>query len=131
MIAQHLLNENYIVNVNFPFSNPKTKDSIRALNLLKDKGIIIERPTLKKYDLIIDALFGTGFRHKIKDEATELFKEINKLNIHVISIDMPSGISSDTGQKNEEAIEAITPLTFHRYKPGQWLLPGKKHCGKI
>ena len=131
LIAQHLLNENYIVNINFPFSNPKTKDSIKALNLLKDKNIIIEKPALKKYDLIIDAIFGTGFRHKLKDEVIELFKEINKLKTHVISIDMPSGISSDTGQKYEEAIEANATLTFHRYKPGQWLLPGKKYCGKI
>jgi len=131
LIAQHLLNENYLVNINFPFSNPKTKNSIKALNSLKDKNIIIEKPILKKYDLIIDALFGTGFRYKLKDDAIELCRQINKSKIHVLSIDMPSGISSDTGQKHKEAIEANTTLTFHRYKPGQWLLPGKKHCGKI
>ena len=86
---------------------------------------------LDNYDLIIDALFGTGFRYKLKDDAIELCRQINKSKIHVLSIDMPSGISSDTGQKHKEAIEANTTLTFHRYKPGQWLLPGKKYCGKI
>ena len=52
-------------------------------------------------------------------------QNLNNSKPKVISIDMPSGVLTDTGQVSSVAIKADTTLTFHRLKPGHLLLPGK------
>ncbi|MBI29142.1 MAG: hypothetical protein CMI95_04540 [Pelagibacteraceae bacterium] len=131
LIAKYLLKEKFLVKVHYPFGEPKTKDSKRALSLLKEKNIIVKYVDFKKYNIIIDALFGTGYKKKFNRQSLYFFKKINDTNKEVISIDMPSGVDTDSGSINKIAIKANKTLTFHRYKIGQWLLPGKKYCGKI
>ena len=133
LIAQYLLKHNFSIDVNYPFGFPKTKDSKKALNLLIDTKVIKDNISFDDYDLIIDALFGTGLNKKLKKTTISLFKEINKAKAKakVVSIDMPSGVFTDNGQIDGLAINANLTLTLHRYKPGQWLLPGKEYCGEI
>ena len=85
---------------------------------------------LNNYALIIDAVFGTGFNRKLKPITASLFNKINKSKAKVISIDMPSGVFTDNGQINQVAVKANITLSLHRFKTGQWLLPGKEYCGK-
>ena len=47
----------------------------------------------------------------------------------IVSIDMPSGVSINDGNISQIAVKADITLSLHRYKPGQWLLPGKEYCG--
>jgi len=66
--------------------------------------------------------------------SSELYSLLNKINntkIKIVSIDMPSGIFTDTGQMGSIAVKASTTLTFHRLKPGLLLLPGKEYAGQI
>jgi hydroxyethylthiazole kinase-like uncharacterized protein yjeF len=44
---------------------------------------------------------------------------------------MPSGVHTDTGRVDSIAVKADITLTFHRLKPGQFLLPGKEYVGEI
>ena len=130
LIAKHLLKQNYSVDIYFPLGGARSEDSKKALNLLPTKERIKENISLDSYDLIIDALFGTGF-NEILDLKTELlFNNINKLKTKIISIDMPSGVLTDSGQITKAAIKADITLSLHRFKPGHWLLPGKEYCGK-
>ena len=129
LIAQYLIAQNFFIDVHYPFGFPKTNDSNKALDLLVNKKVIKENVILEDYDLIIDALFGTGFNKELNETTISLFNEINKLKAKIIAIDMPSGIFTDNGQIDKTAIRANMTLTFHRYKPGQWLLPGKEYCG--
>ena len=130
LIAKNLLKQNYSADICFPLGSPRSEDSKKALDLFPTKERIKENVSLDGYDLIIDALFGTGF-NKILDLKTELlFNNINKLKTKIISIDMPSGVLTDSGQITKAAIKADITLSLHRFKPGHWLLPGKEYCGK-
>ena len=60
-----------------------------------------------------------------------MINNINKSKSKVISIDIPTGVNTDTGYINKAAIKADITLTLHRLKPGLTLLPGKEYAGKI
>ena len=59
------------------------------------------------------------------------FENNKKTKTKVISIAMPSGVHTDTGRVDSIAVKADITLTFHRLKPGQFLLPGKEYVGEI
>jgi len=130
LIAHHLLKQNFSVDICYPLGFPKKNDSKKALDLLSDKKRIKENVSFNDYDLIIDAVFGTGFNRELKSNTASLFDKINKSGAKIISIDMPSGVFIDNGQMNQVAVKANITLALHRFKPGQWLLPGKEYCGK-
>lgn len=130
LIAHHLIKQNFSVDICYPLGFPKTKDSKKALDLLSEKKKIKENVSFEDYSLIIDAVFGTGFNKELKSNAVSLFDKINKSRAKIVSIDMPSGVFTDNGQMNQVAVKANITLALHRFKPGQWLLPGKEFCGK-
>ena len=65
----------------------------------------------------------------LNTKTTSLINQINLSQAKIISIDIPSGVFTDDGQISTTAIKANYTLSLHRYKLGQWLLPGKKYCG--
>jgi len=130
IIATHLLRDNNLIDIAYPISEPQTEDSKKALSLLLNKNCIKQKIDFNNYDLIIDALFGIGLNKKFNENIISLINKINSSQSKIISIDMPSGVFTDNGQLNATAIKANYTLSLHRYKQGQWLLPGKKYCGE-
>jgi len=61
---------------------------------------------LQETQVIVDALFGTGLTRNIEGELVEFIRVLNSLKKNVIAIDIPSGISSDSGEVLGEAIKA-------------------------
>lgn len=84
-----------------------------------------------KADLIIDALFGIGINRDLVGVWQQIVDSINKSNIPVLSIDIPSGIDPDTGKILGTAIIATVTVTFIGLKPGLFTGKAKNHCGKI
>ena len=82
-------------------------------------------------DLIIDALFGIGINRDLVGVWQQIVDSINKSNIPVLSIDIPSGIDPDTGKILGTAIIATVTVTFIGLKPGLFTGKAKNHCGKI
>ena len=130
LIAQKLIEKNLFINISYPFGLPKTKDSKKALKLLYNKEKIKKNILFNKYDLVIDALFGTGLKKRPDSSILSFFRKVNKSNVKIISIDMPSGVSTDDGSIYSGAIKANITLSLQRFKPGHWLLPGKEYCGE-
>jgi len=86
---------------------------------------------LQETGLIIDALFGTGLKRNIEGELADFIKLLNSFNKNVIAIDIPSGISSDSGEVLGEAIKAKKTITFGLPKMGHILYPGKDYVGEL
>jgi NAD(P)H-hydrate epimerase len=80
--------------------------------------------------LVVDALFGAGLSRPLGSAYAQIVEALNDLP--VAAIDMPSGVSGDTGQAlGAVAVRAVLTVTFFRKKPGHLLLPGRELCGEI
>jgi NAD(P)H-hydrate epimerase len=86
---------------------------------------------IKHKCLIVDSLLGTGLRKEVRGPLSLAIRKINKAKSPVISIDIPSGISSDTGQVMGVAVKAHTTVTFGLPKRGHLLYPGAEYSGEI
>lgn len=81
--------------------------------------------------IIVDALFGTGANKPVTGPLATLIKKINSSSAPVASVDIPSGISANTGQIMGVAIRADLTVTFGLPKRGHYLYPGKAHTGEL
>ncbi|MBQ8535806.1 MAG: NAD(P)H-hydrate dehydratase [Clostridia bacterium] len=80
---------------------------------------------------IVDALFGTGLDRPLTGLPLEWVRQINASHLPVIAVDIPSGLSGQTGQIMGEAVKATKTVTFHRPKDGLYLAQGRSHTGEI
>ncbi len=87
--------------------------------------------------LVVDAMFGAGLDRPLGGMAKQLVEEINRRNLDCVAIDIPSGVSGDTGRLlGERDSAACAPncrlaVTFCRPKPGHFLEPGRSLCGAL
>jgi NAD(P)H-hydrate epimerase len=82
-------------------------------------------------EVVVDALFGTGFSGAPRREAAEAIDTINASGDHVVSVDVPSGIDASTGEVVGSAVFATATVTFHAQKLGLVVAPGRFHAGEI
>ena len=80
--------------------------------------------------LIVDALFGAGLSKAIEGDAATAIGKCNRAGVPVIAVDLPSGISGDSGKILGSAFRADVTVTFFRRKPGHLLYPGRELCGE-
>ncbi|MGB8658490.1 MAG: NAD(P)H-hydrate dehydratase [Candidatus Zixiibacteriota bacterium] len=82
-------------------------------------------------DLIVDALFGTGFDGEITGYVRNIVEGINSSNIPILSVDIPSGLHADTGQFTGACVKADRTVTMALPKIGHFFFPGKEMSGKV
>ncbi|MEW6715121.1 MAG: NAD(P)H-hydrate dehydratase [Nitrospirota bacterium] len=81
--------------------------------------------------VIVDALLGTGLSKEVRASLSDVIKKINRMSSPVVSVDIPSGISSDTGQIMGSAVKARHTVTFGLPKRGHFLYPGAEYTGNL
>lgn len=81
--------------------------------------------------LIVDALLGTGLNKDVRGAISRVINKVNRVSLPVISVDIPSGISSDTGRITGCAIKASCTVTFGLPKRGHYLYPGADYTGRL
>jgi hydroxyethylthiazole kinase-like uncharacterized protein yjeF len=86
---------------------------------------------ISKHSIFVDALLGTGLSKNVTGTLSEVISILNKSNAPVISVDIPSGISSDNGQIMGKAVKADYTVTFGLPKRGHFLFPGAQYSGKL
>ena len=86
--------------------------------------------TLDGFFIVVDCLFGIGFKGKVRAKYENLFHQINNSRSKVFSIDIPSGLDAKNGE-SELCIKADFTLTLAAYKLGHFLGGGKRFCGTL
>lgn len=85
----------------------------------------------REYTTIVDAIFGIGLSRAIEGRYAQVVEWINCSHAQVVAVDIPSGISADTGKVLGTAVRADLTVTFAFRKTGQILYPGTEYCGKL
>ncbi|MCR5202328.1 MAG: NAD(P)H-hydrate dehydratase [Lachnospiraceae bacterium] len=86
---------------------------------------------LGDFDLIVDAIFGTGLSRDVVGEFAKTIHAINGSSARVVSVDVPSGISSDDAHVFGVAVKADMTVTFGVQKIGLVVYPGKEYSGEV
>jgi ADP-dependent NAD(P)H-hydrate dehydratase / NAD(P)H-hydrate epimerase len=85
--------------------------------------------------LVVDALFGAGLSRPLEGAAKEIAVTLNKRDVPVVAVDVPSGLHGDLGRpvegKDGICVEADLTITFFRKKPAHVLMPGRLKCGEV
>jgi ADP-dependent NAD(P)H-hydrate dehydratase / NAD(P)H-hydrate epimerase len=90
-----------------------------------------EEKDLGDPDLIVDALFGTGFEGAPRPGAARLIEQMNGARADVIAVDIPSGVDASTGEVAAAVVEAWATVTFHGEKVGLVVTPGAFKAGEV
>ena len=111
-------------------------DAATARQSLVDSGIapvpMSDQPPLDDYDLIVDALLGTGLSGSVRPNFAEAIAGINAAAAPVIAVDVPSGIISDTGAvAGSGAVIADLTVSFIGVKRGLFTGDAVNHVGKL
>lgn len=85
----------------------------------------------REYTTIVDALFGIGLSRDVDGEYARVIEWMNAQAAMKVSVDIPSGISADTGRVMGTAVQADLTVTFAYRKIGQILYPGTEYCRKV
>jgi hydroxyethylthiazole kinase-like uncharacterized protein yjeF len=80
--------------------------------------------------VVVDALFGAGLSKPLTEEYARAVSEVDAATVPVLAVDLPSGISGESGKALGLAIAADVTVTFFRKKPGHLLYPGRARCGE-
>jgi ADP-dependent NAD(P)H-hydrate dehydratase / NAD(P)H-hydrate epimerase len=135
--ARHLLNNGYLVKVVLLNRLDRlSTDCKKQYQIAKKMGVPIDyRKVLNSSDLhgalVIDAVFGTGLSRAVSGEMAAMFRFVNDAPVSVVAVDIPSGISSDSGEILGEAIKADYTVTFGLPKRGHFLYPGAEYSGRL
>ncbi|MFC2078603.1 NAD(P)H-hydrate dehydratase [Candidatus Bipolaricaulota bacterium] len=86
---------------------------------------------LDEADCIIDGLFGSGLSRPLIGASAGIISLLNDSAVPVVSLDLPSGLASDSGMVRGSTIRADVTLAMAFYKPSHWLYPAAEYCGSI
>ncbi|MFH2066702.1 MAG: NAD(P)H-hydrate dehydratase [Pseudomonadota bacterium] len=86
---------------------------------------------LDRQEIWVDAILGTGLQSEVKGFYRHVIQFVNDSGASVFSVDIPSGLDSDTGRPHGISIRADATATFGFAKSGHILYPGKEYTGKL
>jgi NAD(P)H-hydrate epimerase len=105
--------------------------NIPIYTLTNDERLQSLQNFLPECDLIIDAIFGIGLKRTVKDHFAKAIALINQSPVVVVSVDIPSGLDSDTGIPQGICIEADLTVTYGLAKPGHFTNIGRVVTGTL
>lgn len=143
VIARHLLNCG--VRVETLLAVPRGKvggDALLNLRILERmggaptelsgaEGLAAAGERVRRADLVVDALLGTGAARPVEAPLADLIEVINASGAKVLAVDLPSGLDADTGRPLGAAVRAAATATFGHLKRGLVLQPGAGLAGRI
>ncbi|MGI6224943.1 MAG: NAD(P)H-hydrate dehydratase [Peptococcales bacterium] len=104
---------------------------IKWQNIENENSLHLLRLSLHYTDLVVDALFGTGFRGTLEGLAQKVVEIVNESSSFTVSVDIPSGLDADTGRVSGSCIQADLTVTFQMPKLGLLVEPGCNYTGQL
>ncbi|WP_312653104.1 NAD(P)H-hydrate dehydratase [Proteiniclasticum sp.] len=86
---------------------------------------------LKDADVVVDALLGTGIKGDVSPLYAAVIDSMNDFAPKIISVDIPSGLSADTGMPMPVAVIAHRTVTFETIKKGLISYSALPYVGKL
>lgn len=143
LAAARMLREDRTVRV-FTLGDPDAYRGDAAANLRRAREVGLSIDTLAVADGpaafaralagcdgIVDALFGTGLDRPLDGPALVAVNSINRAERPVVSADVPSGLSSDTGELIGDAVRADVTVAFGAPKVCHAFAPARRSCGRV
>lgn len=110
-------------------ASEQTKQQIK---ILESYGVVIHNTLPNfEYTTIVDAILGTGGGRKVEGIYEAAVNQMNQMPAKVISVDIPSGVHTDTGKILGCAVKADITVTFAFEKRGCILYPGAEYAGEL
>ncbi len=141
--ARHLYNLGYDVEVVLTANPEKLKGDARKnydvlsklpvpVHVIESEERLLELyPLIKESSVIVDALFGTGLNKPLEGFYKDVVELINDSNRTVVSVDIPSGLSGDTGEVIGPHVRADITVTFAFPKIAHVMPPACYSTGKL
>lgn len=136
--ARLLINAGLACDIFLACDEDKLKgDALINYNILKNYDAPIFRisedsmPSFEDYDIVIDALFGTGLSRPLEGFYASLVQTINLTANFIVSVDIPSGLSGDTHNIIGDCVDADLTVTFCRPKFPHVMYPARDCCGEV
>lgn len=141
-IARHLMNKGSKVSVYLLAMESSIEgDALTNLKIFKRMGgemncsdsfdPDILKNAISCSNLVVDAIFGTGLSSDVKGFHADVISLINSARKPTVSVDIPSGISADTGNILGAAVRADLTVTFGLPKIGLLVYPGAGYTGEL
>ena len=109
-----------------------TTETNAQINIAKNCGVnFINQIDFNEYDIIVDSIFGIGLCRDVQGDFYDIINQINNANKIVYSVDVPSGINTDTGAIQGIAVKANYTITFGVNKKGLILHTGRVYAGRV
>lgn len=86
---------------------------------------------IRSNDIVVDAIYGTGIHGIVGGISYDVINEINENSKYTLSVDVPSGINSDSGEICGICVRADRTVTFAAYKVGMFLFPAADFVGRV
>ena len=100
------------------------------LKIVEPSELITDRDDFKNI-IIIDAIFGVGFKGRLEGDLEKLARYLNMFNSVKVAIDIPSGVNGSNGRVESTAIKCDYTITFGVNKTGIAVYPGKDYAGEV
>lgn len=82
-------------------------------------------------DVVIDGIVGIGGAGSLRADAAALVEAVADCGAIIVAVDVPSGVSADTGSISGAVLVADMTVTFGAVKPGLVVAPGALHSGSV
>lgn len=83
------------------------------------------------FTIVVDAVFGTGFRGELSDEVAKISELVNNSEAKVYAVDIPSGLNATTGAAARGSFKANVTISFGLPKKGFYEKEGPCLCGDV
>lgn len=86
---------------------------------------------LPEMQLIVDAVYGTGFRGELPEVVRQCFATVARASVFRVTLDIPSGVAGDGDKVAAGSFQAQLTYAFQALKPAHCLAQAMPLCGEI